>query len=53
MLLWPVLFDFNRSVQYSNPNVIVVGQRIKVPFINNMTPTQLADYRKRGLNWKS
>jgi hypothetical protein len=52
MLLWPIIFDFNRTAQFSNPNVIVVGQRIKVPFINNMTPAQLADYRKRGLNWK-
>jgi len=30
-----------------------VGQRIKVPFINDKTPAQLADYRKRGTNWRS
>lgn len=52
MLLWPIIFDYNKSPDFTNPNKILVGQIIKVPYINDKTAEQLSVYRQRGLNWR-
>ena len=52
MLLWRILFDFNKGPDFTNQNKMYVGQRVKVPFIDKKTPAEIAVYRKRGLNWK-
>jgi hypothetical protein len=52
MLLWPVLFDFNQSAVFSNPNHMKPGQAIMVPSISDLTPDQRRIYRQRGLNWR-
>ncbi len=52
MLLWPILFDYNRDTAFTNPNKIVVGQTIKIPDISAKTPDQLNEYRSRGRNWR-
>lgn len=52
MLLWPILFDYNRDGAFTNPNKIVVGQTIKIPDIAAKTPAQLNEYRTRGRNWR-
>lgn len=51
-LLWPILFDFNKGPDFTNQNKMYVGQRVKVPFANEMTPAELEAYRKRGRNWR-
>jgi hypothetical protein len=51
-LLWTVLFDHNKGPGFTDPNKINVGLRIKVPFITDKTPAELAAYRSRGLNWR-
>jgi len=52
VLLWPVLWDFNKGPDFTNPNKMYVGQRIKIPFINNKPPDELKRYRQRGYNWQ-
>lgn len=52
VLLWPILFDFNKGPDFTNQNKMYVGQRVKVPFIDDKTPEEIAEYRKRGLNWR-
>ena len=52
MLLWPILFDFNKGPDFSNPNKMYIGQRVKVPFIDKITPVERAAYRKRGYDWR-
>ncbi len=52
VLLWPILFDYNRDASFTNPNKIVVGQIIKVPDISDQTPQQRNEYRQRGRNWR-
>lgn len=52
LLLWPILFDFNKDPDFTNPNKMYVGQRVKIPFINELTPAQIKAYRQRGYNWK-
>ena len=49
MLLWPVLFDFNRGPDFSNPNKMYVGQRVKIPFINDKSQDEIKAYRKEGM----
>jgi hypothetical protein len=52
VLLWPILFDFNRGPDFTNQNKMYVGQRVKVPFITDKTPAEIKAYRKRGLDWQ-
>lgn len=52
VLLWPVLFDFNKGPDFTNPNKMYVGQRVKVPFITDKTPAEIAEYRRRGYDWR-
>ena len=52
MLLWPILFDFNKSPAYANQNQLKPWQSIVVPKIDGLKPEQRADYRRRGLNWR-
>ncbi|MBK9154788.1 MAG: LysM peptidoglycan-binding domain-containing protein [Chloracidobacterium sp.] len=51
-LLWPILWDYNKSASFTDPNKIKVGQRIKVPFITNKTANELSQYKQRGRQWK-
>ena len=53
LLLWPALWDFNKGTDFTNPNKMYVGQRIKIPFINEKSPAELAEYRRRGRNWQN
>ena len=48
VLLWPILYDANRAVVGSNPNLIKPGQKLTVPDIGKYSSGQLADARNRG-----
>ena len=52
MLLWPILFDYNKGPDFMNPNKMYVGQRVKIPFILDKTTDELKAYRKRGYDWR-
>ena len=52
VLLWPALWDFNKGPDFTNPNKMYVGQRIKIPFINDKPAAELTALRRRGYNWK-
>ena len=52
LLLWPVLWDFNKGPDFTNPNKMYVGQRIKIPFIQDKSAAEIKAYRQRGYNWK-
>jgi LysM domain len=51
-LLWPVLWDFNKSPDFANPNKMYVGQRIKIPFIHQKSADDIKRYRERGYKWQ-
>ncbi|MBL8178167.1 MAG: hypothetical protein JNK48_26065 [Bryobacterales bacterium] len=53
VLLWPVIFDANRTVIGENPNVIKKGQVLKIPSIAGFTAQQLEALRARGRNWRN
>jgi LysM repeat protein len=53
VLLWPVIFDANRAIIGSNPNVVKVGQVLKIPSIAGYTKAQLEEFRVRGRNWRN
>ena len=48
VLLWPILYDANRAVVGSNPNLIKPGQKLTVPDIGKYSSAQLAEARNRG-----
>lgn len=52
LLLWPIIFDFNRSAEFPHPKQMKPYMRIKVPFLPEMTKEQRIAVRQRGLNWK-
>lgn len=52
MFLWPIIYDANKSVIGSNPNVIKPGQKIMIPDIGSYTEIQLDQVRQRGRNWR-
>ncbi|MBL8228059.1 MAG: LysM peptidoglycan-binding domain-containing protein [Bryobacterales bacterium] len=52
VLLWPILYDANRSVVGPDPNKIVPNQKLTVPSIKNYSSQQLSDARSRGKNWR-
>jgi hypothetical protein len=52
VLLWPILFDYNRGPDFQDPNKMYIGQRVKVPFILDKTPGDIAFYRNRGRTWR-
>lgn len=52
LLLWPALWDFNKGPDFTDPNKMYVGQRIKIPFINELPGEEIKKYRQRGYNWK-
>jgi hypothetical protein len=52
VLLWPVLWDFNKGPDFTNPNKMYVGQRIKIPFIHEMPADEKKRYKQRGYNWQ-
>jgi hypothetical protein len=52
VLLWPALWDFNKGPDFTNPNKMYVGQRIKIPFLNEKPAEEIKALRQRGYNWK-
>lgn len=52
MLLWPVIYDANRSTVGANPNVIRPGQKLVIPKIASLTQSQLNETRERGRHWR-
>lgn len=53
LLLWPILFDHNRSSTFSNPNRMVPGMSIEIPRLPSLTAAQRQEVRQRGRNWRS
>jgi hypothetical protein len=52
-LLWPIIFDHNKSKKFDNPNKLTYGQLIEVPNIEGFyTAAEKEAYRKRGLDWR-
>ncbi|MBL8212654.1 MAG: LysM peptidoglycan-binding domain-containing protein [Bryobacterales bacterium] len=52
VLLWPVIYDANKSVIGGNPNLIKPGQKFTIPSISGYSPSQLSALRERGRNWR-
>jgi len=52
MLLWPVIFDFNRSPDFTHPKQMKPFMRIKVPVLPTMTSAERTAIRKRALDWR-
>ena len=52
VLLWPIVYDANRSVVGSNPNLIQPGMRLGIPDISGMSSAELSQTRERGRNWR-
>jgi len=53
MLLWPIIFDKNKSATFTNPNVIRPAQRIEIPPLPALTSQQRDQVRARGRDWRS
>jgi hypothetical protein len=51
-LLWPIIHDANREAIGKNPNVVKPGIKLTIPDISAYSEAQLAEIRKRGLNWR-
>jgi hypothetical protein len=53
-LLWPLVHDFkqNRSIIGEDPNKLRPGMVIVLPQLTDFTPTQMADARRRGRDWR-
>lgn len=52
VLLWPIVYDKNKSVIGANPNLIKPGQKLTIPSIAGLSQSQLNDTRARGRNWR-
>ncbi len=52
VLLWPIIYDANKSVVGPDPNKIVPGQKLTIPSISGYSQSQLTDARNRGRNWR-
>jgi hypothetical protein len=50
VLLWPVIYDANKQVVGSNPNLIQPNQRLAIPPIGGYSKGQLDGIRQRGRN---
>jgi hypothetical protein len=53
MLLWPIIFEKNKSATFTNPNAIKPRQKIEIPPLPTLTASERQQIRARGLNWKS
>jgi len=53
VLLWPIIFDKNKSATFTNPNVMRPKQKIEIPPLPALTPSEREQIRARGRNWKS
>jgi LysM repeat protein len=51
VLLWPVLYDTNKSTVGPDPNLIKPGMKLTVPDISGMSSSQISQTRERGRNW--
>jgi LysM repeat protein len=49
MMLWPLIYDANRSTIGVNPNVIRIGQKLAIPELASFTSIQLEQARRRPL----
>ena len=52
VLLWPVIYDANKSTIGANPNIIRPGQVLSIPNITGMTIAERENIRARGRNWR-
>lgn len=52
VLLWPILYDRNKSTVGPNPNLIQPGMRLVVPSIKGYSPSELTQIRQRGRSWR-
>ncbi|BDC49184.1 hypothetical protein F183_A15000 [Bryobacterales bacterium F-183] len=50
VLLWPIIYDANKPVIGSDPNMIKPGQVFTIPSIQSYSSSQLTEYRNRGRN---
>jgi LysM repeat protein len=50
VLLWPILYDANKSVVGPDPNKILPGQKLSIPSIGSYSSAQLSNARSRGRN---
>jgi len=48
VLLWPIVYDANKSTIGSDPNRIYPGQKFTIPNIQSYSSSQLASARSRG-----
>jgi hypothetical protein len=53
VLLWPIIFDKNKSATFTNPNVMRPKQKIEIPPLPALTAQEREQVRARGRNWKS
>ncbi len=53
VLLWPIIFDRNKDVIFTNPNVMRPGQKIVIPPLPAMSAQQREQVKARGRDWKS
>jgi hypothetical protein len=53
MLLWPIIFDKNKSATFTNPNAVRPRQKIEIPPLPTLTPAKREEIRARGRNWQA
>jgi len=51
VLLWPILYDKNKSTVGSNHNLIKAGMKLIVPSIKGYSQGELNSVRQRGRSW--
>jgi hypothetical protein len=51
--LWPLLWDANRAVIGSNPNLLKPGTKLRVPPRSSFSGPQIANARRRAPSWKT
>jgi hypothetical protein len=52
LLLWPIIFDFNKSAEFSNQNKMKPGQVLRIPSIAGMSDEDKRIVRQRGRDWR-
>ena len=50
---WPLLWDANRATIGPNPNLLIPGQRLKVPYFSGFTLAQLVEATRRAPTWRN
>ena len=52
LLLWPIIFDFNKSSEFTNQNKMKPGQVLRIPSIAGMSEGEKRAVRQRGMDWR-